>query len=412
VNRLLGAGVALLGGLGTAAAIGLPASQATTAAQSVTGGQTLTVGQQLESPSGQYVLRLGATGNLQKAFNGGSGRVIWQTSGGAPGDDAVLQRNGNLVLDDSSGQTLWSANVTGTGCPSLDVQQDGNVVDYDPKAVWSTGAVHGLVGGDKLEPGWVVYAPGGLYYLIMQSDGNLVLYSDAPKALWSSGTSGHPGDYAYMQTDGNLVVYSSANKALWSSGTSGNAGATLDMQSDANLVVYSSAGKALWSSKTNGDANNGKDIDPNGPPGSATACPVPPPPPPPPPTTVTATVTTTTATVETVPEPAPRPRHVRIGVHVKWIYSGSTTRLGWMKISRLPRGTEFGVVYEQSYGHHRRHTRTAKTEKQLKSLVSWLKRYQYRAGDTVTLDISHRGYVAEKAKFTMRTAKLPRLTRG
>lgn len=106
-------------------------------------------------------------------------------------------------------------------------------------------------------------------HLIMQSDGNLVLYSTTGQALWSTGTSGNPGAWFVIQDDGNLVVYSTGGKALWASSTindklspgerllpgwslrSADGRYHLDMQSDGNLVVYA-PDKALWASNTAG----------------------------------------------------------------------------------------------------------------------------------------------------------------
>ena len=51
----------------------------------------------------------------------------------------------------------------------------------------------------------------GTARLIMQSDGNLVLYNKNGKALWASGTAGQAGDRLEVQTDGNLVVYALAH---------------------------------------------------------------------------------------------------------------------------------------------------------------------------------------------------------
>ena len=247
---------ALAGGFAVAALVGLSASEAVTPPQNIIGNQTLVAGQALESPGGQYLLELAGNGNLEEIYNGG-GPVLWATTGGVPGDHALMQPNGNLVLLDSSGQTLWSSNTSGIGCPTLDLQRDGNVVIYDTKAVYATNAIHSISSQEKLESGWLLFASGGAYYLDMLSTGDLTLRNDANQLLWHSNTKG-TGNYAIMQGDGNLVVYSSANKALWSSGTGGNSGATLDMQSDGNLVIYSTAGKALWASNTHGAANNGK----------------------------------------------------------------------------------------------------------------------------------------------------------
>jgi hypothetical protein len=59
----------------------------------------------------------------------------------------------------------------------------------------------------------------GTARLIMQGDGNLVLYNHNGKALWSSGTFGNVGDRLEVQTDGNLVVcvhLPSSNLSLFS----------------------------------------------------------------------------------------------------------------------------------------------------------------------------------------------------
>ncbi len=90
--------------------------------------------------------------------------------------------------------------------------------------------------------------------LVMQGDGNLVLYRLdrgvlVGDALWASSTQGS-GNYAVFQQDGNLVVYSSANKAKWDSNTHGS-GTRLVLQSDGNLVIYDGAGRAKWDSGTN-----------------------------------------------------------------------------------------------------------------------------------------------------------------
>jgi hypothetical protein len=100
-----------------------------------------------------------------------------------------------------------------------------------------------LASGQKLTSGQEISA--GNYWLIMQSDGNLVEY-DSAGAQWASDTAGQPGNYVIMQTDGNLVVYSSAGQWRWQSGTSGYSGAYLAVQTDGNVVVYSSGNSPLW----------------------------------------------------------------------------------------------------------------------------------------------------------------------
>jgi hypothetical protein len=106
------------------------------------------------------------------------------------------------------------------------------------------------------------------FFLIMQSDGNLVVYkgsgpSDNKGALWSSGTSGKGESFAIMQSDGNFVVYKgsgpSDNKGFtWNSKTFGKGESFAIMQDDGNFVVYKGSGPSdnkggLWNSKTGGN---------------------------------------------------------------------------------------------------------------------------------------------------------------
>lgn len=72
-----------------------------------------------------------------------------------------------------------------------------------------------LTRGDRLVVGTQLLSGG--YRLVMQGDGNLVVYNPGGRPLWSSGTKG--GNRFIMQGDGNLVMYNSSNKAIWSSGT-------------------------------------------------------------------------------------------------------------------------------------------------------------------------------------------------
>lgn len=88
----------------------------------------------------------------------------------------------------------------------------------------------------------------GRFLFVHQADGNVVLYGDG-RALWASGTSGRASSFLVMQSDGNLVLYDRFIRPLWSSGTAGNPGARLAVQDDGNAVVYSGS-SALWATGT------------------------------------------------------------------------------------------------------------------------------------------------------------------
>ncbi|KAG6479672.1 mannose-specific lectin-like [Zingiber officinale] len=89
----------------------------------------------------------------------------------------------------------------------------------------------------------------GAYTFVMQPDCNLVLY-DSGLAVWSSGTYNQGYNCVLrMQTDGNLVIYSNGNDAIWASNTSGPEGNfILVLQSDRNVVIYSCP---IWATGTN-----------------------------------------------------------------------------------------------------------------------------------------------------------------
>lgn len=87
------------------------------------------------------------------------------------------------------------------------------------------------------------------YKLILQGDGNLVLYNEQWKALWASWTVGKGGIYLVMQDDGNLVLYDKNWIAIWNSRTSGKNISSLNMQDDGNLVIYNRVGYT-WASWT------------------------------------------------------------------------------------------------------------------------------------------------------------------
>jgi hypothetical protein len=116
-------------------------------------------------------------------------------------------------------------------------------------------AAHAATGtlspNQQLSANQYVLSDNGEYQLIMQGDGNLVEYFQG-RALWGSGTQGHPGAYAIMQGDGNLVIYRPGGVAIWATGTYGHPGAYAIMQGDANLVVYGSGG-ALWTNNVVND---------------------------------------------------------------------------------------------------------------------------------------------------------------
>jgi RHS repeat-associated protein len=204
-------------------------------------------------------------GKQRRSISNGLGQLVEVDEPGTQPppqvNHATMQTDGNFVLYNSSNSALWSTGTGGTNAQSIMMQDDGNLVLYIFK--WSAGVYAApspgpfppqtcgskayLVAGQSIHANECIVSPHGQYILYMAPNGNFYIYDIAHNvATWAPGTSGNPGAYAVLQTDGNLVVYSAGGGALWSSGTNGTYAERLDMEDDGRIIVYKSA----WNSAT------------------------------------------------------------------------------------------------------------------------------------------------------------------
>lgn len=95
-----------------------------------------------------------------------------------------------------------------------------------------------------------IVSPNGKYRLIMQGDGNLVLYSPN-RPIWWTGTQNTGANLFIIQADGNMVIYSPA-RYVWASWTQNRGAKTLFLQDDGNLVMYDANFRPIWNSGTAG----------------------------------------------------------------------------------------------------------------------------------------------------------------
>lgn len=114
----------------------------------------------------------------------------------------------------------------------------------------SLGYTGHMSSGQILTSGQSLTSGDGRYKLVLQGDGNLVLYSPN-RAIWSTGTHGRSPGFFVVQGDSNMVLYGSDNRPYWASWTQGRGGNALYMQGDGNLVLYGTSG-AVWASGTAG----------------------------------------------------------------------------------------------------------------------------------------------------------------
>lgn len=91
--------------------------------------------------------------------------------------------------------------------------------------------------GEYLTPGQFLKSHNNQFTLIMQTDGNLVLYSRGTIPIWSTRTNGLKVEKLIMQTDGNLVMYGANAYVIWHTRTQGHPGAYLKASSEGNVQI-------------------------------------------------------------------------------------------------------------------------------------------------------------------------------
>ena len=75
-----------------------------------------------------------------------------------------------------------------------------------------------------------------------------MLYADETTVLWASDTVDR-GYRVIMQRDGNLIVYDDKSEPVWTSKTQFQ-GEYLMCRDDGSMAVFSWSGKAVWSANT------------------------------------------------------------------------------------------------------------------------------------------------------------------
>ncbi|KAK4185373.1 bulb-type lectin domain-containing protein [Podospora australis] len=105
--------------------------------------------------------------------------------------------------------------------------------------------------GESLGPQESLWSSDGRVEAKYQGDGKLAVYRDGT-CIWQSTAEQVPNPKSLvMQEDGNLVIYDQAGKATWHTDTadsSPGAHHILCVQNDGNLVLYK--GEPIWSTNT------------------------------------------------------------------------------------------------------------------------------------------------------------------
>ncbi len=121
-----------------------------------------------------------------------------------------------------------------------------------PPLAWAQETKDTLQQGESLRPGQKLVSQNKQFELVMQEDGNLVLYKvweGTREAVWDSKTRGHPGSYCILQQDdGHFVIYNKKERVIWANREFG--GRRLVVQNDGNVVIYNSKDQKIWDTRT------------------------------------------------------------------------------------------------------------------------------------------------------------------
>ena len=122
-----------------------------------------------------------------------------------------------------------------------------------------------MAAGERLDVNDSLVSANGRFTLLLQADGDLVLYRDgvaADNAYWSTQTWTLPAAArpvtAVMQADGHFVLYDPAGVPRWASGTWGPAFVNpyVLLQDDGNLVISDDSLIPIWASGEPGEAGS------------------------------------------------------------------------------------------------------------------------------------------------------------
>lgn len=212
-------------------------------------GESLKKDEFIQSANGEYTLVMQQDGNLVLYEHGVE--PLWASHTGK-GEVCVMQEDGDLVVSDAEGKPAWSSGTGGHPGAFLTLNNDKNLVITDRyyRPIWNSENLNLsflLAPGAQLNMNESLLSANSQYRLIMQRDGDLVLFGPDEIPLWAAGTPGSGANLCIMQRDGNLVLYTAGGVPVWATGTDGQTGAFLVLHSDGYLTLYDSGNNPIWS---------------------------------------------------------------------------------------------------------------------------------------------------------------------
>lgn len=93
-------------------------------------------------------------------------------------------------------------------------------------------------------------SPDGTKFLIMQGDGNLVVYNEHNRPVWATGTDGSAAILLTLEDNGNLRMTDPVGNTVWQTGSNPTSGSNtlprLHLRNDGQLQVIRIDGHVIW----------------------------------------------------------------------------------------------------------------------------------------------------------------------
>lgn len=102
--------------------------------------------------------------------------------------------------------------------------------------------------GQILNIGHRIYSQNSKFSLILQTDGNLVIYKDLHQVVWSTNTFGTFASKFYLNKNGILSLTDNKNKILWQSKNLKKIGEFFILGDDGKLKLYNYKNEIIWES--------------------------------------------------------------------------------------------------------------------------------------------------------------------
>jgi hypothetical protein len=217
------------------------------------------------SPSGNYQVGLTFAGDLE--LQDSSSNTLW-SAGLSGGNQCFMQGDGNMVIRDANNKPLFSTNTSDKKGANFVISDTGDAaIVLDGVTSWKRGESvspappptsapnifrreDAVVLGPNafLERNQFVKSPSGRYAVGLTDAGNLELQETSSSiTLWSAGSYG--GYRCFMQGDGNMVIRDANNKPLFATDTGAKNGASFVISNTGGAAIIS-GGVTLWKTET------------------------------------------------------------------------------------------------------------------------------------------------------------------